>query len=79
MLCTASDEALPLKEALDELGIDRSTFYRYCANGRLGKYVHAGKTYVPISVIKDYKARLLADAQKEQARNARSAHARRSA
>lgn len=77
MLCTADDDVLTLQQALDELGIDRSTFYRYCKDGKLTRFVHAGRTYVRRQWITDYKAKLMAAAAQDQSRNARSARARR--
>lgn len=69
--------ALPLERALDELKMDRSTFYRYCAKGLFAKFIYVGKVYVPRQSIDDYRARLIADALRKQARTARSARARR--
>jgi predicted DNA-binding transcriptional regulator AlpA len=73
----ADHQTLTLADALTELAMDRSTFYRYCEKGRLRKFVHAGHVYVPRQSIEDYKESLNSKACQEQARNARSARARR--
>lgn len=72
-------KALKLRDALKYLDIDRSTFYRYIAEGRLRMFKHGNRVYVPKQSIKDYLAGLDITAKQEQARHARRTRALRAA
>jgi predicted site-specific integrase-resolvase len=69
--------ALPLQEALMALGIDKSTFYRYCEAGKLSWTKHRGRTWVPHEVIEQYQQELLAEAQRKKARALRHSKRRK--
>lgn len=72
----ATADAMLLKDALAKLEMDRTTFYRYCEDGKLTKFIHAGRVYVPRDSVDDYLAKLRSGAFLEQTRNARIARAR---
>lgn len=67
---------LPLKDALEVLGISRRSFYRAAREGLISKTRHGGRTYVSRSAIRDYAARLQRDAEIDRVRAERAARSR---